>query len=197
MGGSSPQNGFDIIPKANQLQLAVRGFPESVTIFTEELQPGGHVADHNPSNRRKFSRMTQSKLQQILEIELGIVQQRVLNRAKGRFLLRVMPAAREFLLREGTDLKYGACHLKRAIGRHVVYPIANLLATDQVTPGDVISINWSESEPRLVFSKEAEEAIVSSTWPVAETMPTPALRQSDSCATVFSPAATMCNEVIC
>ena len=75
-----------------------------------------------------------------------MVQQRVLETAKGRFLFRVMQPAREFLLREGTDLKYGARHLKRAIERHVVYPLASLLATEQVSLGDVISIDWNGGE---------------------------------------------------
>jgi ATP-dependent Clp protease ATP-binding subunit ClpA len=71
-----------------------------------------------------------------------MVQQRVLETAKGRFLFRVTQPARDFLLREGTDMKYGARHLKRAIERHVVYPLASLLATEQVSLGDVISIDW-------------------------------------------------------
>ncbi|HTV57787.1 MAG TPA: hypothetical protein VMJ93_02855, partial [Verrucomicrobiae bacterium] len=63
-------------------------------------------------------------------------------------------------LREGTDLKYGARHLKRAIERHVVYPIANLLATDQVTIGDVLSIDWDGSSNHLDFLKESEGALI-------------------------------------
>ena len=62
------------------------------------------------------------QLEQILDIELAMVQRRVLDTARGQFLFRVTPAARTFLLQEGTDLKYGARHLKRAIERHVVYP---------------------------------------------------------------------------
>ncbi|HTZ74539.1 MAG TPA: hypothetical protein VMB47_11505, partial [Candidatus Aquilonibacter sp.] len=88
----------------------------------------------------------------------GMVQQRVLETAKGRFLFRVTPAAREFLLREGTDLKYGARHLKRAIERHVVYPLASLLATEQVTLGDVISIDWDGASDGLRFMKETSGA---------------------------------------
>ena len=80
-----------------------------------------------------FHPLRSEQLEQILEIELGMVQQRVLETAKGRFLFRVTQPAREFLLKEGTDLKYGARHLKRAIERHVVYPLASLLATEQVT----------------------------------------------------------------
>jgi ATP-dependent Clp protease ATP-binding subunit ClpB len=138
-----------------------------------------------------FHPLRSEQLEGILEIELGMVQKRVLETAKGRFLFRVMPAAREFLLREGTDLKYGARHLKRAIERHVVCPLATLLATDQVSLGDVISINWSGIEPRLVFSKVTEGAIVTSNWPVAETLQKPVVRHSDGRAIVFPPAAAV------
>jgi ATP-dependent Clp protease ATP-binding subunit ClpB len=116
-----------------------------------------------------FHPLRTEQLEQILEIELGMVQQRVFKTPKGRFLIRVMPAAREFLLREGTDLKYGARHLKRAIERHVVYPLASLLATKQVSLGDVLSIDWDRADERLEFVKETEGAIVSSTWLAAET----------------------------
>jgi ATP-dependent Clp protease ATP-binding subunit ClpB len=107
-----------------------------------------------------FRPLRSEQLEQILEIELGMVQQRVLETARGRFLFRVTPQAREFLLREGTDLKYGARHLKRAIERHLVYPLASLLATEQVALGDVLSIDWETSDSRLLFLKEAEGALL-------------------------------------
>src|SRR6201982_3566404 len=106
-----------------------------------------------------FHPLRSEQLEQILEIELGMVQQRVLETAKGRFLFRVMQAARQFLLREGTDLKYGARHLKRAIERRLVYPIANLLSTEQVRLGDMISVDCVEAD-NLVFLKEAEGALI-------------------------------------
>ena len=117
-----------------------------------------------------FHPLRSEQLEQILEIELGMVQQRVLETAKGRFLFRVTPAAREFLLREGTDMKYGARHLKRAIERHVVYPLASLLATEQVSLGDVISIDWDGNEAGLKFSKEAEGALLPVAAPAPETL---------------------------
>jgi ATP-dependent Clp protease ATP-binding subunit ClpA len=107
-----------------------------------------------------FHPLRSQQLEQILEIELGMVQQRVLETAKGRFLFRVTPAAREFLLREGTDLKYGARHLKRAIERYVVYPLASLLATEQVSLGDVIAIDWNGADNALSFTKDAEGALI-------------------------------------
>jgi ATP-dependent Clp protease ATP-binding subunit ClpB len=107
-----------------------------------------------------FHPLRPEQLESILEIELGMVQQRVLETARGRFLFRVTPAAREFLLKEGTDMKYGARHLKRSIERHLVYPLASLLATEQVNLGDVLSVDWDEDGHRLVFLKEAEGALI-------------------------------------
>src|SRR5260370_7879270 len=75
-----------------------------------------------------FHPLKAEQLEEILEIELGMVQRRVLDTAKGQFLFRVTAGGRGFLLKEGTDLKYGARHLKRAIERPVVDPMANLLA---------------------------------------------------------------------
>jgi hypothetical protein len=107
-----------------------------------------------------FHSLGHEQLQEVLDIELGQVQQRVLDTAQGQFLFRVTPAGRDFLLREGTDQRYGARHLKRSIERHVVYPLANLLATDQVNLGDLVCIDWDQSHNRLTFVREGEGALV-------------------------------------
>ncbi len=107
-----------------------------------------------------FHPLRKEQLQEVLDIELGQVQQRVLDTAKGQFLFRVTPAGRDFLLLEGTDQRYGARHLKRAIERHVVYPLANLLATDQVNLGDLVCIDWDKTNNRLTFVREGEGALV-------------------------------------
>jgi len=45
--------------------------------------------------------------------------------------------------------------LKRAIERQVVFPLANLLATEQVKAGDMLCIDWDARVGRLVFWKES------------------------------------------
>ena len=105
-----------------------------------------------------FHTLRPEQLESILDIELGMVQQRVLETARGRFLFWVTPPARQFLLKEGTDMKYGGRHLKRAIERHVVYPLASLLATEQVGLGDVLSIDWDDKHFRLIFKQIARGA---------------------------------------
>ncbi|HTZ33692.1 MAG TPA: AAA family ATPase [Methylomirabilota bacterium] len=107
-----------------------------------------------------FHPLQRTQLEQVLDIELSMVQQRVLETAKGQFLFRVTESGRDFLLKEGTDQRYGARHLKRAIERHVVYPMANLLATDQVHSGDLICIDWPKDDDKLSFVREGENVAI-------------------------------------
>jgi ATP-dependent Clp protease ATP-binding subunit ClpA len=103
-----------------------------------------------------FHPLHHAQLEKVLDIELGQVQQRVLETAKGQFLFRVTDGARDFLLQEGTDQRYGARHLKRAIERHLVYPLANLLATEQIHLGDLVCIDWNKESGGLTFVREGE-----------------------------------------
>jgi ATP-dependent Clp protease ATP-binding subunit ClpB len=96
------------------------------------------------------------ELDEVLEIELGHVQKRVLDATTRPFLFRLTEEGREFLLQEGTDQRYGARHLKRAIERYVVYPIARLLATAQVHQGDVLVIDRHPREEGLLFLRDTE-----------------------------------------
>jgi ATP-dependent Clp protease ATP-binding subunit ClpB len=108
-----------------------------------------------------FRPLKRDELQSVLDIELGMVQKRVLDTATGKFLFRVTDAGRDFLLREGTDQRYGARHLKRAIERFLVYPLANLLATQQVRVGDLVRVDWDGVHNELTFVREREGALVS------------------------------------
>jgi ATP-dependent Clp protease ATP-binding subunit ClpB len=107
-----------------------------------------------------FKTLRSEHLEQILEIELGMVQQRILQATgNSQFVFSCTPKVKQFLLTEGTDPKYGARHLKRAIERFVVFPLANLVATGQVKLGDFIRIDI-DSDGKMNFVKEAEGALV-------------------------------------
>src|SRR6516164_9829473 len=118
-----------------------------------------------------FHPLKRGELQSVLDIELGMVQKRVLDTATGKFLFRVTDAGREFLLQEGTDQRYGARHLKRAIERYLVYPLANLLATQQVRMGDLVRVDWDGVHKELTFVREKEGALVTPESPNADVNP--------------------------
>ena len=104
-----------------------------------------------------FKPLGSGELKRILDIELNVVQQRVFNSSADRsFVFKTSEPAKEFLLHEGTDMKYGARHLKRAIDRLLVQPMSNLIATEQVRGGDWIRVDVDANGKTLNFFKEAE-----------------------------------------
>jgi len=116
-----------------------------------------------------FRALSRENLEKILDIELGMVQQRIINAGDNRqFVFQCTPAARDFLLQEGTDIKFGARHLKRSIERHLVFPISNLLATDQIQLGDLITVDFDEVLGKLIFFKEDRGALVNNEEPPVE-----------------------------
>jgi ATP-dependent Clp protease ATP-binding subunit ClpA len=104
-----------------------------------------------------FHPLQREQLEEVLEIELGQVQQRVSDSMTSPFLFRVTSEGRQFLLEEGTDQRYGARHLKRAIERYLVFPLARLLATAQVRSGDVLLIDRHPGEKGLAFLMDTEQ----------------------------------------
>src|SRR5579859_6657362 len=134
-----------------------------------------------------FHPLQRTQLEEVLEIELGQVQQRVLETARGQFMFRVTSAAREFLLTEGTDQRYGARHLKRAIERNIVYPLANLLATEQVHVGDLVRIDWDGVAKALSFVRESEGALIETPEPMVSRAA--AIQEARDGKAVVAPAA--------
>jgi len=104
-----------------------------------------------------FQPLGTEQLRKILDIELNLVQQRIFNTSLERaFVFTLSDPSKDFLLTEGTDLKYGARHLKRAIERILVQPMSNLIATEQIRGGDWVRVDFDEEGRRLCFAREAE-----------------------------------------
>jgi ATP-dependent Clp protease ATP-binding subunit ClpB len=143
-----PKLGFAGGLPAEQLaaRLATAGTEAARRRFTPEFMNRiDRVVTFHPLGRPELLR--------ILDIELDAV------RLRAGIGFSLDDAARDFLLREGTDTRYGARHLKRAIERALVHPLSNLIATGQVMPGERLLV---EADPNtLVFSKEMITEIAS------------------------------------
>jgi ATP-dependent Clp protease ATP-binding subunit ClpB len=103
-----------------------------------------------------FNPLGETELRQILDIELRMVQQRIFLSSSRPFVFSLTQPAKDHLLQQGADLKYGARHLKRAIERLLVQPLSNLIATEQISGGDWIRVDFDAAAGRLAFFKEAE-----------------------------------------
>ncbi len=102
-----------------------------------------------------FRSLKERELEQIVDLELNAVQNRV-NESQGPpFTFTLTDKAKRFLLSEGINERYGARHLKRAIERFLVYPLSNLIATGQVQMGDVIIVGIDDNYRKLSFELDS------------------------------------------
>jgi len=137
-----------------------------------------------------FKPLGEPELRKILSLELNIVQQRIFSSANGApFVFSLTDSAKDYLLREGTDLKYGARHLKRAIDRSLVHPLSNLIATEQVRGGDLIRVDFDDELHRLTFFKEAEDMPAYAMVQMVDTSIAPPLGAYSAGAAVDPPRA--------
>jgi len=98
-----------------------------------------------------FNPLGERELRKIIDIELARVQARISRANAAPFTFRLTEAAIEQLLIEGTDPRYGARHLRRAIERMLVQPISNLLASEQVRGGDYLTVDSEPHTKQMVF----------------------------------------------
>ncbi len=104
-----------------------------------------------------FKSLGKEELRRIVDIELETVRERIRVATPNKpFLVDVTGSAKEFLLLEGTDFRYGARPLKRAIERLLVQPLSNLMATGQIHRGDCVRVTHSEGSSALMFLRDTE-----------------------------------------
>ncbi len=107
-----------------------------------------------------FRSLKEHHLRRILDIELNSVQDRITESAGTKFVFECTTEAKEYLLSEGIDLKYGARHLKRSVERFLVYALSNLVATQQVETGDFVMVDFDSEKEVLTFMKQSGKMII-------------------------------------
>lgn len=107
-----------------------------------------------------FRSLKEHHLRRILDLELQDVQNRIMLSGGTKFVFQCSDTAKDTLLKEGLDLKYGARHLKRSVERFLVYALSNLVATGQIGLGDLVHVDLDEYTKRLIFSKRSGGALI-------------------------------------
>lgn len=154
LGFAAPEAGRDmeagVLSEDMEGKLARAGLEAARRRFTPEFM-------NRLDKTVVFRPLGQVELRKILDIELQLLQQRIFDSAgPNYFVLNASAAAKEELLVQGTDVKYGARHLKRAIERLVVQPLSSLIATDQAHTGDLLQVDYNPAAREFIFCKEAE-----------------------------------------
>lgn len=107
-----------------------------------------------------FRKLTPAELEQILDIEINRLQERVTKSAKGGFVFHCTAEAKRFLLVKGCSKKYGARPLKRAIEKYLGIPLRSLMTSGQVQSGDLVAVEHELGAEGLEFSKMTQTALI-------------------------------------
>jgi ATP-dependent Clp protease ATP-binding subunit ClpB len=86
-----------------------------------------------------FTTLTKPQVAEIMQIELGLIQDMFYKKAK--FVYQLSPAAKYTLLENGYSVEYGARNLKREIERRVRLPLSGLVSSGQIAPGSAVVID--------------------------------------------------------
>lgn len=83
---------------------------------------------------------------------LGLETEKVLKRLRAKEIeLRFDDAAREFLVKEGSDSQFGARPMRRGVERHLEDPLAEKLLRGDIKAGDTVDVTYREGEKELNF----------------------------------------------
>ena len=96
-----------------------------------------------------FDQLDLEAIKRIIDIELVSLYQRVESLG---YKLQLTDEAKEFVATKGYDVQFGARPLKRAIQTYVEDGVCELLLSDTLSPGDVITASKNIEKEELCFT---------------------------------------------
>ena len=101
-----------------------------------------------------FDSLTSDELLQIIDLLLKHTDEALANKD---IKLSVTASAKKYVLEKGTDLKYGARPLRRAIQKYIEDEIAEMLLRSEVMPGQTVKVDCKKDELKFtVVSKTSK-----------------------------------------
>lgn len=105
-----------------------------------------------------FRQLRREQLRKIIHLEIDGLMARLVQK---NINLDVTQAAKDFLINQGYDEKYGARPLRRSVEQHLEDPLAEELLRDAIKAGDPIRVDVDEDGKKLSFIQEAAAGGVS------------------------------------
>jgi ATP-dependent Clp protease ATP-binding subunit ClpB len=102
-----------------------------------------------------FQPLGKDQIEHIIELQMRNVVKLLSER---KITLKLKPAAKTLLFREGFDPAYGARPMKRAIQRLIQDPLALKLLDGEVKPGDTVTVDADPRSDEMKFATETAKA---------------------------------------
>ena len=96
-----------------------------------------------------FDSLTSEQLLQIVDLMVSDTQKALNDRNIGLILT---DEAKKYVLTKGTDLKYGARPLRRAIQRYVEDELSDMILKSELTNGKKVLVEYDKEQDKLVFN---------------------------------------------
>ena len=96
-----------------------------------------------------FDSLTNEQLLQIVDLMIGDTQKVLNDRNIGLILTN---EAKNYVLSKGTDLKYGARPLRRAIQRYVEDELSDMILKSELLNGNKVLVDYDKENDKLKFS---------------------------------------------
>jgi ATP-dependent Clp protease ATP-binding subunit ClpA len=99
-----------------------------------------------------FEALTKQNVEDIFELELSDIQDRLSDCEMKKVFLYIDPSAKQKIVDMGYSAEYGARNLKRIMEKEIVCPVSNALSLEQVEDGDSILVEFVEDA--FLFRKQ-------------------------------------------
>ena len=96
-----------------------------------------------------FDSLTSEQLLQIVDLMVSDTQKVLNDRNIG---LMLTDEAKKYVLTKGTDLKYGARPLRRAIQRYIEDELSDMILKSELTNGKKVLVDYDKEKDKLVFN---------------------------------------------
>ncbi len=107
-----------------------------------------------------FSPLENEHLKSIFDKFLSEIHTRAINQAGVPLLIKVSPEARNHILERGTDLVFGARPLRRAMEVELVDPLSRLIASQKLSPGDVVEVEREGERLEFYRNEDTRTALI-------------------------------------
>jgi ATP-dependent Clp protease ATP-binding subunit ClpB len=98
-----------------------------------------------------FSPLGKEQIERIVDLQMATFMKRL---AEKQVALKLTPAAKALLFREGYDPAYGARPMKRAIQRLIQDPLAMRILDGEVKPGDEVLVDADSKSGEMKFVRQ-------------------------------------------
>ncbi len=109
--------------------------------------------------------LTPEAIEKVLDNQIEELREHVNHRlGAGSFSINLSQQTRDFLLKRGVSVEYGARELKRAVYRYLTQPLATLVAEDGIAAGSTVAVNVNAKSDSLEFDVQGVPAHVETVY---------------------------------